>query len=403
MEDHVTRVLVGLDEYRVLDAYEADDGALVVTVEVPRREAPCPHCGTFSGRVKQRTLQQVRDGLCFERPTVLVWRKRRFRCDTPGCVKTFTESTGQVPARARLTTRLRVAMGRAGRARSTAEVAATFRVGWTTAWRAIACAADAHLATRPAVPPAQLGLDETTFRRPQRFATGLVDLSTGRLWDLVAGRSKAVVVDRLEQLDDAALTLVSDVVIDPFAGYKAAVRDTIPHARRTADRFHVVRLANQAVTDVRCRRQQEMTGHRGRTGDPFYRARRDLLRGRERLTDRQAARLETAFAADPSEQLWAAWIAKEGIRDLYRQPDRDGAEVFLDSWHDTFRPCGIAELERLATTVTRWRSEILNYFDSRLTNGPTEGRNLTIKTVKRSGHGFRNFDNYRLRVLYRCS
>ncbi len=53
--------------------------------------------------------------------------------------------------------------------------------------------------------------------------------------------------------------------------------------------------------------------------------------------------------------------------------------------------------------MTRWRSEVLNYFDSRLTNGPTEGRNLTIKSIKRSGHGFRNFDNYRPRVLYRCS
>lgn len=403
MGDHVTRVLVGLDEYRVIDAHEDGDGVLVMMVEVPRRAAPCPHCGTFSGRVKQRCVQQIRDGLCFERPTVLVWHKRRFRCDTPGCVKTFTESTVQVPARARLTTRLRDAMGRVGRTRSMAEVAATFRVGWATAWRAVATAAAAHLAARPARPPAQLGLDETTFRRTQRFATGLVDLSTGRLWDLVEGRSKAVVVERLEQLDRAVLESIGDVVIDPFAGYKAALRDTIPHARRTADRFHVVRLANQAITDVRCRRQQEMTGHRGRKGNAFHRARRDLLRGRERLTDRQAARLETAFAADVAEQLWAAWIAKEGIRDLYRQPDRASAERFLDDWLNAFARCGIAELERLATTMTRWRSEVLNYFDSRLTNGPTEGRNLTIKSIKRSGHGFRNFDNYRPRVLYRCS
>jgi transposase len=403
LEDHVTRALVGLDEYRILDAYEDGIGVLVVTVEVPRAEAPCPHCGTFSGRVKQRSLQRIRDGLSFERPTVLVWRKRRFRCDTPGCVQSFTESTAQVPRRARLTTRLRGAIGRAGKTRSTAQVAAAFGVGWATAWRTIAAAATAQIAARPPSAPARLGLDETTFRRPQHFATGLVDLSTGRLWDLVEGRSKTVVVERLSRLDTAGLAAIGDVVIDPFAGYRAAVRELVPHARRTADRFHIVRLANAVVTDVRCRRQQEMTGHRGRKGDPFYRARRDLLRGRERLTDRQAARLETAFAADVTEQLWAAWIAKEGIRDLYRHADRAGAERFLDAWLTAFARCGIAELERLAATIGRWRSEILNYFDSRLTNGPTEGRNLIIKSVKRSGHGFRNFDNYRLRVLYRCS
>ncbi len=66
-------------------------------------------------------------------------------------------------------------------------------------------------------------------------------------------------------------------------------------------------------------------------------------------------------------------------------------------------PGAIPELERLATTLGRWSEEILNYFDSGLTNGATEGRNLIIKAVKRSGFGFRNFDHYRLRVLYRCS
>ena len=228
MEDDVTRVLVGLGEYRVVDAVEDGDGVLVVTVEVPRAEAPCPDCGVFSGRVKQRRTQQVRDGLCFERPTVLVWHKRRFRCDTPDCRATFTESTAQVPSRARVTTRLRQAVGVDGRTRSTAEVATRFGVGWWTAWRAIAAAAAAHIEALPPGPPGRLGLDETTFRRPQRFATGIVNLDTGRLWDLVPGRSKSVVTQRLRALPPAALSDIADVVIDPFAGYKAAVRDLAP-------------------------------------------------------------------------------------------------------------------------------------------------------------------------------
>ncbi len=120
MGDDVTHVLAGLGEYRVLDAVECD-GEPEITVEVARAEAPCPGCGTFSARVKQRSIQRVRDGLSFERPTVVVWRKRRFRCNTPGCRASFTESTELVPPRARLTTRLRIALGRAGRTR-TAEV-----------------------------------------------------------------------------------------------------------------------------------------------------------------------------------------------------------------------------------------------------------------------------------------
>ena len=73
-------------------------------------------------------------------------------------------------------------------------------------------------------------------------------------------------------------------MIDPYAGHKAAVRDLAPHAVRVADRFHVQRLAAQALTEVRCRRQgQDLTGHRGRKGDPLWAARRDLLRSRHHL------------------------------------------------------------------------------------------------------------------------
>ena len=68
------------------------------------------------------------------------------------------------------------------------------------------------------------------------------------------------------------------MAIDPYAGYKAAVRDLAPQAVRVADRFHVQRLAAQALTEVRCRHQQELTGYRGRKGDPLWAVRRDLPR-----------------------------------------------------------------------------------------------------------------------------
>jgi transposase len=134
LEADATRVLVGLDEYVVLDAVEVE-GELMVTVAVARPEA-CPRCGVFSVRVKQYLRQRVRDGVSFARLTTLVWVKRRFRCDTPGCRPSFTESTVQVPTRARLTCRLREAIGRAVRTRNVAEVAAEHRVSWWTAWRA---------------------------------------------------------------------------------------------------------------------------------------------------------------------------------------------------------------------------------------------------------------------------
>ena len=147
----------------------------------------------FSARVKQYVAQRVRDEDIVARLTALVWMKRRFRCNTPGCGPSFTESTVQVPARARLTCRLREAIGRMVRTRNVAEVAAEHRVTRWTAWRATTVEAAKVLAARPVCRPSGWA-SMTTFRRPQRFATDLVDLSSGRLWDLLEGRSKAVVV-----------------------------------------------------------------------------------------------------------------------------------------------------------------------------------------------------------------
>ena len=80
-------------------------------------------------------------------------------------------------------------------------------------------------------------------------------LDSSKLWDLVEGRSKKVLVACLEALG-VQVRRIEAVVIDPYAGYKAAVGDQAPQATRVADRFHIERLANQALSEVRCRRQR---------------------------------------------------------------------------------------------------------------------------------------------------
>ena len=398
----VTRALVGLEDFEVTGAVETAAGVLEVSVRVARPDAACVRCGTFSSRVKEYRTCRVRDGLSYERPTVLVWTKRRFRCETPGCVRSFTESTRQVAPRRRVTARLCAAIARAAVDRSTAAVARSFRVGWATAWRAIAAAARDKLARRPVGPPRLLGVDETTFRRYRSYMTGLVDLESSRLWDFIEGRSKKVLVDRLEALGEGVRSIEA-VVIDPYAGYKAAVRDAAPQATRVADHFHIVGLANAALTDVRTRRQQEICGHRGRKGDPLWSVRHDLLRAREHLTDRAWARLTAAFQADRCDELECAWTLKEMLRDLYTSADRAAAEAALADWHHHAGAFDVAETNRLAKTLRAWEPELLAYFDTGLTNGPTEGINRIIKAVKRQGFGYTNADNYRIRVLYRCA
>ena len=136
----------------------------------------------------------------------------------------------------------------------------------------------------------------------------------------------------------------------------------------------------------------------------MYSIRRVLRRGHEHLTDLAWDRLLTGLdVGDVDGQVAAAWIAAQDLRLIYRAKTRDDAQRRLHRWLVHCADSNVPELHRLAATIDGWREELLAYFDTGgISNGPTEAMNLLIKRIKRTGHGFRNFDNYRLRLLLHC-
>jgi transposase len=129
-----------------------------------------------------------------------------------------------------------------------------------------------------------------------------------------------------------------------------------------------------------------------------------LRRGHENLTDLAWDRLLSGLeVGDVDGQVATGWIAARDLRLIYPPRTRDDAERRLYRWLVHCADSNISELHRLARTIDGWREELLAYFDTDgISNGPTEPLNLLIKKVKRTGHGFRNFDNYRLRLLLDC-
>lgn len=203
--EDLTRSLSGLAEYTVVDADDTAAAGLSVTVRRTRTDAAC---GEFSFRVKSWRTSTVRDAAWAARPTVLLVAKRAFRCDAVGCErKSFTETTTEVPARARTTTRCREAIGAAGRDRSTASVAREYLVSWGTAWTAIQGTARRVLAGAPRKALTRIGIDETRFWWKQPWLSGIVDLDTSGLVGIVCGRSGSSVIEWVNSLSDAPGTL----------------------------------------------------------------------------------------------------------------------------------------------------------------------------------------------------
>jgi transposase len=421
--EHGTTRLLGLEGLAVVRVDLDDDGGRVVHVVTADPHAvACPGCGTVSTSVKQRTSTAPKDLPYGPAAVKLVWHKRRWRCRTVDCPRqTFTETVPAVPARARTTLRLRVAVAEAvGENRCVAEVARSHRLSWPTVQRAVTAAVTA-LPTEPAPTPL-LGIDETRFGRPrwrqdsdgrwrlvEPWETGFVDLTGAQgLLGQVDGRTSAAVAGWLAERGHAWRDAVRIVAIDPSAPYAAAVRALLPQARLAVDHFHLVLAANRAVTRVRQRVTREYLGRRGRRIDPVWVNRRHLLRAREGLSDKRFATMWNAcLDTDLSGDLLATWIAKEQLRDLLRcaadRADRHTIRARLVDFYTWCADTDVPEVHTLAELIDTWWPAVLTFIETGVTNAATEGTNRLIKQVKRQACGFRNRAQYRDRVRFHCT
>src|SRR5215218_2160262 len=404
-------VLLGLDGFQVLAA-QVVGGEWQLEVQTTATVIGCVGCGV-PAKPHGRRQVRVRDLPIGGRPVVLLWRKRLWRCREPACrVRTWTERTPAVRPRAVLTERARAeACRRVGKdAHAVAAVARDLGVGWATIMRAVHEHGTALVDDPTRLDGvAALGLDETTFRKatrraPTRYVTGLVDLEQGRLLDVVADRTRAAVGRWFGARPRGWLAQVGTVALDPWRGYASALVVPLGHATVVVDHFHAIRLANAVVDQVRRRTQQATLGHRGRKPDPLYRIRKLLLAAAEQLTSRGQVRLRAGLAAgDPTGEVAVAWQGKELLRAVYAADGMPAARAALDRFYRWCDGVQVPELSRLARTVRVWEVEILAFHATGgCSNGLTEAVNLLIKKVKRVGHGFRNFANYRLRLLLHC-
>jgi transposase len=405
--------IFNLPDYRVVSAVDADDG--LRRVEVESTDPPgCPGCGVLAARVHSRRRQRLRD-LPVAGPVELVWVKRRWFCDEGRCPRgTFSEVTEQVPAFARSTARLCQALVAAvvvsGRAAS--EVARAHRVSWWLVQAMLSAAADL-IGDPDDVLVRRLGVDEHRYRavrffrdetggwrRSEPWMTTLVDTDTGRVLGVVDGRDSAGVGAWLEARSQSWRDAVQVVAIDPSAAFRKALREQLPVAAVSVDPLHLVKLANDMLTQVRQRVVRDRKGRRGRGIDPAWTNRRLLLHAGNTLSSAALARLKATLRADdPTDEIGAAWGVKEQLRRLLasgflaeaaEQRMRLGAFVLA---------AHMPETDRLWATVDAWWEAIEVLIVTGVTNARTEAANTGIKQIKRTGRGYRNAGNYRARIL----
>jgi transposase len=387
----------------------------VLACRVVEADQWCRRCGC-EGTPRDTVLRRLAHEPLGWRPTTLLVTIRRYRCT--GCGHVWRQDTSRAAEpRAKLSRRgLRWALeGIVCQHLTVARVAEGLGVAWTTANDAVLAEGRRVLINDPGRfdGVTVIGVDEHVWRHTRRgdkYVTVLIDLTpvrdrTGpaRLLDMVEGRSKQAFKTWLAARPEAWRAGLEVVAMDGFTGFKTATTEELPEATAVMDPFHVVHLAADALDRCRRRVQQDTHGHRGRTDDPLYRARRVLHTGADLLTDRPQQRLTALFAADEHVQVEATWGIYQRMIGAYREPDRAKGRQLMSNLIDALGrgvPAALTELITLGRTLKKRAEDVLAYFDRPGTsNGPTEALNGRLEHLRGSALGFRNLTNYIARSL----
>jgi transposase len=401
--------LVGLKDVRVL-SYARRGPVGEITVEQEVSSPTCPECGTRAW-VKDRPVVSYVDLPFGGVPITLRWKKHRLICRNVDCaVNSFTLSDHRIAAvGCMLTTRAaKWVCKQIGAGQSVSHLARELGCSWDSVNGAMRIYGKALLQadTKRLKDTTAIGLDEPLFVRrgpykEKSWATTVCDIANNQLMDVVPTREFTQVARWLRRRPHHVKENLRYGCLDMSRTYSAVFKVVTPKATRVIDRFHVMRHAIAAVDEVRRRVQQQRLGHRGRKGDPLYKARK-LLVIRETATDPELTERLAGLLAlgDPDGEVAFAYSMKEAVARFYEMTDPGEAADHLRDVIDLgSKPTSPFEVRRLARTLQNWFDSIVAWHEARVSNGPTEGMNNLLKRVKRVAFGFTNFENFRIRAL----
>jgi len=352
-----------LPELKILTSFRVNKNTSEFRLLKTSEMEVCPKCAAPSKTIYDHVYVRIKDTPIRDRRILLSIKKRRFFCKF--CKKPFTEPVAGIKKGFRTTDRFRRhIMWCADNFANLHDVEKQLEI---SSWLVhTAYYEQLELQVKKLQNPwgTTVGIDEHAFRRNKKrgyrdFATIFVEYSHKRVREIVLGRSPG---------------------------------ELFPNARIIADRFHVIRLFNNILNNYR----------KLSTGDVRKNPIRKLLLKKYRDLEPYVRRVLDRWLEE-NPLVKEVYHFKEWMHRFYRIKGKSHARRVLIKITDLMAKSNVPELRSLRQTLHHWREEILQFFENGLTNGRTEGFNRVAKFIQRNAYGFRNFENYRRRLIYKTS
>jgi transposase len=389
-----SEAVLGLPGYQITGIQERSGQVRIAVVYTGAIR--CGECDGDRLRLKDRRQRTVRHETWGMRPVVLELETKRWQCLS--CGRYFWQRFPGILPRKRASEPFRRMIAlRHYDGISRSRLSRRENIGSATVERWFQDFLRLRAAERSSAPcPQVLGIDEHFFSRRHGYVTTLCDLKHHSVYDVVLGRSPTALEHYFRSLEGKHLVKV--VCMDLASSYRALVRQHFPQARIVADRFHVIRLINHHF--LGCWRDLDAVGSRNRGLLSLMR------RHRHNLSPAQNENLASYLACHPELQLIYRFKQRLCYLLLKKHRTRKQCQSLVPRLLRAIyqlRQAPLAQLVQLGNTLHAWAQEIAAMWRFTRNNAITEGFHTKMEVLQRQAYGFRNFENYRLRVTVMCS
>lgn len=389
LNSYYTEKLLGLQEVSIKKICETKE-IFEIFIEQPRKQCVCPACGKVTDKIHDYRLQRVKELPAFEKPVVLVLRKRRYACS---CGKRFAEPNTFLPKYQRMTQRTILALiDRLRDCRSYSSVAREFRLSVPTVIRFFRNVQY----SKPTQLPEVIGIDEFKGNSGgEKFHGILTDLGKKQVVDVLKTRYEHDLCDYFKKYDRSGVKYFVSDMYKPYAEIAACY---FPNATYVIDKYHWIRQAILAFEAVRKEVQKQFSKQ---YRIYFKKSRHLLLKHMDKLKPEQLQQVLVMLDISPT--LSTAYFLKEQLYAILSGTDPDQQRKRFSDWIEEAAESEIPAFVKCANTYRNWFTPITNSFFCPYTNGFTEGCNNRIKVLKRNAYGVQNFKQFRNRILFMFS
>jgi transposase len=369
-------------------------GQVIFTIHQDPQSCRCPACGSHQVKPRGHVERRFRTVPIGSKTTIVTLPIPRVECPACGVVRQVEVAFAD-PRRTYTKAFERYAL-ELSRSMTIQDVARHLDVGWDL----IKEIQKRDLSRRFAKPKLKhlkrIAIDEIAVAKGHRYLTVVMDLESGAVVFVGDGKGADALKPFWKRLRPSRAKIEA-VAMDMSAAYRLAVSKHLPEAKIVFDHFHVVKLFNEKLSDLRRAVYREATEVMHK--EVLKGTRWLLLKNPENLDVKkdEKKRLEEALALN--KPLATAYYMKEDLRRFWEQPGKRFATAFLDGWIRRAEASGIKILQQMGKTLAAHRSGLLAYYDAMITSGPMEGTNNKIKTMKRQAYGFRDQEFFKLKIL----